>query len=113
CCDQQVVGFAMYGLFHESKMQRVWFDRFLIAQDYQGRGLGEAFAQLLLAFLFSHFQCQQIFLSVYPNNHGAIALYRKLGFEFTGEQDINGEHVMLLNSLQTQDQDSKITVAVA
>ncbi|MGS0679553.1 GNAT family N-acetyltransferase [Shewanella sp. 125m-7] len=113
CCDQQVAGFAMYGLFNECQMQRVWFDRFLIAQDFQGRGLGKAFADLLLAFLFCHFQCQQVYLSVYPNNRAAIALYHKLGFEFTGEQDINGEHVMSLHSLQMQHQDSKITVAVA
>ncbi|ABZ75657.1 GCN5-related N-acetyltransferase [Shewanella halifaxensis HAW-EB4] len=98
CYGQQVAGFAMYGLFNECQTQRVWFDRFLIAQDYQGRGLGKAFALLLLEFLFCHFQCQQVFLSVYPNNHAAIALYHKLGFEFTGEQDINGEQVMSLCS---------------
>ena len=96
CVGEQIVGFAMYGLFYESQQSRVWFDRFLIGKQFQGYGLGKAFAQLLLAFLFEHFNCQQIFLSVYPNNHAAIALYHKLGFEFTGEQDINGEHVMSL-----------------
>ncbi|ABV86369.1 GNAT family N-acetyltransferase [Shewanella pealeana] len=94
CIGEQVVGFAMYGLFNESQQDRVWFDRFLIAQDYQGRGLGKAFAQLLLAFLFKHFQCQQIFLSVYPNNLSAIALYQQLGFKFTDERVCEGEHVM-------------------
>ncbi|GIU22734.1 GNAT family N-acetyltransferase [Shewanella schlegeliana] len=101
CIDEQIAGFAMYGLFDESQQSRVWFDRFLIDKQFQGRGLGKAFAQLLLTFLFNHFNCQQIFLSVYPNNDKAIALYHKLGFQFTGEQDINGEHIMSLDSKKT------------
>lgn len=94
CVGEQVVGFAMYGLFNESQQSRVWFDRFLIGKQFQGRSLGKAFAQLLLAFLFDHFRCQQIFLSVYPNNHTAITLYQQLGFKFTGERICEGEHVM-------------------
>ncbi|GIU17889.1 MULTISPECIES: GNAT family N-acetyltransferase [unclassified Shewanella] len=102
CCEQRVVGFAMYGLFNECQTQRVWFDRFLISQDCQGQGLGKAFADLLLALLFRQFQCPRIFLSVYPNNLTAITLYHKLGFEFTGEQDINGEHVMALENAKSR-----------
>ena len=96
CMGEQVVGFAMYGLFCESQQTRVWFDRFLIGKQFQGNGLGKAFARLVLAFLFEHFSCQRVYLSVYPNNTNAIALYQQLGFSFTGEQDINGEHVMSL-----------------
>lgn len=96
CRGQDVVGFAMYGLFVEAQGPRVWFDRFMLGQAFQGQGLGNAFALLMIEYLFEQFQCTEIYLSVYPNNAGAIALYLKLGFVFNGEIDRNGEHVMLL-----------------
>lgn len=96
CRDSLVVGFAMYGLFNEAQGPRVWFDRFMLGQAFQGQGLGKAFALLMIEYLFEQFQCADIYLSVYPNNAGAIALYLKLGFRFNGEIDRNGEHVMHL-----------------
>ncbi len=100
---EDIAGFAMYGQFEECaqlenqqqpQLSRVWFDRFLIDKRFQGKGLGKRFAKLLLNTLFEHFACQQVFLSVYPNNHKAIALYKQLGFEFTGEYVCEGERVM-------------------
>ncbi|WP_028767478.1 GNAT family N-acetyltransferase [Shewanella fidelis] len=104
-----MAGFAMYGQFNEfvlstlsthaeqaatNQETRVWFDRFLIDRRFQGLGLGKRFAKLLLGYLFEHFNCQQIYLSVYPNNRNAIKLYRQLGFEFTGELVCDGEQVI-------------------
>ncbi|GIU42010.1 spermine/spermidine acetyltransferase [Shewanella sairae] len=106
---EDIAGFAMFGQFEECDQltvdeqtrqankkpsSRVWFDRFLIDKRFQGKGLGKRFAKLLLNTLFEHFACQQMFLSVYPNNHKAIALYKQLGFEFTGEYVCEGERVM-------------------
>ncbi|MCK8043663.1 GNAT family N-acetyltransferase [Shewanella sp. 1CM18E] len=109
---EDMAGFAMYGQFNDceqltpsthlepakqtqdGQQNRVWFDRFLIDKRFQGLGLGKGFAKLLLSYLFEHFNCQQIYLSVYPNNLSAISLYQQLGFEFTGELVCDGERVM-------------------
>ncbi|MCL1138884.1 GNAT family N-acetyltransferase [Shewanella pneumatophori] len=115
---EDMAGFAMYGQFDDceqltpsthleqtkraeaSQQTRVWFDRFLIDKRFQGLGLGKGFAKLLLSDLFEHFNCQQIYLSVYPNNLSAISLYQQLGFEFTGELVCDGEQVMRCKRLQ-------------
>ena len=109
CYGEDIAGFATFGQFEEcsqlttvkqttqpdkSQPSRVWFDRFLIDKRFQGKGLGRGFAKLLLTALFQRFNCQQIHLSVYPNNVNAIALYQQLGFEFTGETVCKGERVM-------------------
>lgn len=92
------IGFAMYGLFlQEGSKGRVWLDRFLIAEDYQGKGYGKASVKLLLHHLHRKYGYDKIYLSVYEANEGAIALYQKLGFTFNGELDINQEKVMVMN----------------
>ncbi|MCL1036740.1 GNAT family N-acetyltransferase [Shewanella submarina] len=98
--NQQVVGFAMYGLFDEAHGPRVWFDRFMLDTSSQGKGLGKAFGQLMQAFLCEHYQTETVYLSVYRDNHAAIHLYQKLGFAFNGEQDSKGELVMVYQSEQ-------------
>ncbi|WP_347272110.1 GNAT family N-acetyltransferase, partial [Bacillus velezensis] len=63
------MGFAIYGLFpHEDYSQRVWLDRYLIDEQYQGQGLGKHFLQQLIHYLTEKFNCSQIYLSVYDNN---------------------------------------------
>ncbi|QDF66626.1 GNAT family N-acetyltransferase [Shewanella sp. SNU WT4] len=93
--DSQVIGFAMYGLFDEDYGPRVWFDRYFIGAQFQGQGYGRAFASLMLDYLYDFYQCDNIYLSVYSHNHGAIKLYQSLGFELNGELDCNGEQVMV------------------
>ncbi|WP_338652093.1 GNAT family N-acetyltransferase [Lysinibacillus sp. Y5S-8] len=95
--DNTVIGFAMYGLFpHEDYSQRVWLDRYLIDEQYQGQGLGKHFLQQLIRYLTVKFNCSQIYLSVYDNNAVAIQLYKQFGFIFNGELDDKGEKVMVL-----------------
>ena len=92
------IGFAMYGLFiYEGKKGRVWLDRFLISAESQGHGYGRKAIMLLIDILYKEYGYNKIYLSVYDDNIGAIALYKKLGFNFNGEVDINGEKVMVLN----------------
>lgn len=94
----KAIGFAMYGSFkNEGKSGRVWLDRFMISHENQGKGYGEAGARLLIDRLHKEYGYNKVYLSVYDNNKGAIALYNKLGFEFNGEFDINGEKVMVIN----------------
>lgn len=91
-----LIGFAMYGMFEENHVHRVWLDRLLIDKSHQGRGLGEQFTKILIKLLVRKYHQNRIFLSVFPDNHAAISLYKKLGFNFNGELDINGEKIMVL-----------------
>lgn len=97
CVDKTPVGFAMYGLWKdEGENGRVWLDRFLIDERFQGKGYAKAVLPLLLRQMAAQYGCKKIYLSVYENNQVAINLYKSLSFAFTGERDINGELVMSL-----------------
>ncbi|MBO3444619.1 GNAT family N-acetyltransferase [Clostridium sp. CCUG 7971] len=94
--DGMLVGFAMYGFFpREGEDGRVWLDRFLIDKKYQGEGLGSIMLDNLIKYLSNKYKCNKIFLSLYENNTGALHLYKKFGFEFNGELDINEEKIMV------------------
>ncbi|RDY25415.1 GNAT family N-acetyltransferase [Romboutsia weinsteinii] len=96
--EDELVGFAMYGLFEdEDEDGRVWLDRFMIGEKYQGNGYGKVGIEVLIKRLYKEYKCKEIFLSVYDNNPNAIKLYKRLGFRFNGELDINGERVMLVD----------------
>ena len=94
--DGQLVGFAMYCLWEEKSMEdRVWMDRFLIDERYQGKGYGKACLPVLLDKIQGEYGCDKIYLSVVEENQTAIHLYREFGFEFNGESDLHGEKVMV------------------
>lgn len=98
--NEKVVGFAMYGVcLDEEKDGRVWLDRFLISYENQGKGYGKAGVKLLIDRLGKEYRYDKIYLSIYEDNKDAIALYKKIGFEFNGELDTKGEKVMVLNLL--------------
>lgn len=93
---ETVVGFAMYGFFWEYLPRgRVWLDRLLIDARYQSCGYGRAAMELLLRRLPEEYHRSRIYLSVYPQNNRAIALYQSLGFRFNGQKDTHGEDVMV------------------
>lgn len=97
-CGGRLVGFTMYGYFDEPCWGgRLWFDRFLIADSYQGKGYGTYAARYILNEMFQQYKTQRIYLSVYETNVAAIHLYKMLGFSFTGEYDTKGEKVMALD----------------
>lgn len=90
----RLIGFTMYGEILSE--QRVWMDRFLIDQKYQGQGHGKKALYELLQYLFETYSCNEIYLSLYPDNHRAFALYCNLGFKLNGELDTKGEQIMVL-----------------
>lgn len=94
--DGELVGFAMYGFFpREGEKGRVWLDRYLIDERFQGQGLGRIMLEALIEYLVKLYHCNEIYLSVYENNLIAQRLYQKLGFHFNEERDIHGEKVMV------------------
>lgn len=96
--NNELVGFSMYGRFPNKKEKsRVWLDRLLIDTNYQGKGYGTKMVQALIQKLTQEFSCRKIYLSVYEDNQPAISLYKKFGFQFNDELDINGEKIMVKN----------------
>ena len=95
--DSQIVGFAMYGKFPQRGEEgRVWLDRLLIGRQHQGRGYGKTAISALCHRLRQQYGCDAIYLSCYPANTRAMALYENMGFQPNGEKDVNGEDVMVL-----------------
>lgn len=95
----QVVGFAMYGYL----FGRVWFDRLLIDRNYQGRGYGRAAVETLLGRICREYPGKsRIYLSVVEGNVQAEKLYKSFGFEYNGERDVKGEHVMVKSMIAVQ-----------
>ena len=66
----------------------------MINAAFQGQGLGKAATFALLDKMKTLPECGEIFLSFVPANAGAEALYRKVGFEPTGDTDNSGEIIM-------------------
>ena len=96
--DGENLGFAMYGLWeNEGAEGRVWLDRFFIDERFQGRGYAKACLPELIAAIQAEYRRDTLFLSVYPDNAPAIALYESFGFRFNGELDAHGERVMTLD----------------
>lgn len=95
--NNEIIGFAMYGLWkNEDSLGRVWLDRFMIGENFQGNGYGKVSLQSIINKIAKEYKCSEIYLSIYENNTVAIDLYKKFGFEFNGELDRNGELVMKL-----------------
>ena len=100
--DEVVVGFAMYGQFGDEQAEAyVWLDRLLIDAQYQGKGYGQAFLQMLVEYLQERYATDMIYLSVYPNNSGAIHFYESIGFAFTGNSDGNEKIMRLTRQVDT------------
>ncbi|MGN7387931.1 GNAT family N-acetyltransferase [Sporosarcina sp. SAFN-015] len=93
--DDVPVGFAMYGYLGDGKGGgNLWIDRMMIDENFQGKGYGRHFMELLMKRVVDEYGEQPIYLSVYPENTDAIRLYERLGFVFIGEYDSKGEQIM-------------------
>ena len=88
------VGFCMFAFDPEDEDEdgRYWLWRFMIDQNEQGKGYGQA----ALAEIIKYFQengADRLLLSTEPENECGIHVYHKAGFKETGEID-DGEAVM-------------------
>ncbi len=86
--DDVVVGHVMWGVDPEDDSH--WLGGLVIDGERQGRGLGRATVEAVLALweqepALSDTPYTQAALSVSPDNTSAIALYTSLGFTATGE----------------------------
>ena len=61
---------------------------------YQSQGYGKQAFSLILEKIRQTYPGIDIYLSVYDENVRAISMYKKFGFEYTGELDTQGEKIM-------------------
>ena len=66
--------------------------------EHSGKGFGTEACQLLMNFGFEELKLKEINLSVYKDNFPAVGLYKKLGYNITGEiKDEDGREEYLMN----------------
>jgi diamine N-acetyltransferase len=91
--DQEImVGFAMTC---REGGDVCWIYRLMIDKRYQRRGYARAAMDLVIQRLRDDPDCREILISYDPENIAARELYRRLGFESTGQID-EGELVLRL-----------------
>ncbi len=88
--DDTLVGFTLTGT---EKAGEYWIVRFMIGEQFQGQGLGQAALAAVVEHLAQAPDCQEIRLSFVPGNTLAEHVYLKGGFEHTGIVE-DGEIVM-------------------
>lgn len=93
--DGEVVGFAEWA-FDESDATYALGGIVLDAR-HQGRGLGRAVLDALVAHVRSQPEPGDVVLTVHDDNERARGLYERYGFEATGEV-LDGELVMVLRT---------------
>ena len=94
--DERLVGFTMFAFELESPDpdDRYWLWRFMIDQNEQGKGYGQAALAEIIRY-FEENGADRIFLSTEPENECGVHIYHKAGFVETGDID-DGEAVMKL-----------------
>lgn len=96
------VGFAMYGLYlDDDKKNRVWLDRYMIDERFQGKGYGKKSLPLLCTHIRKTLGHDTLYTNVYPHNSVAIKLYENAGFHINGEYDTKGELVMVSEQISS------------
>ncbi len=90
--DEKLVGFAMYALDPDDG--NYWIYRFMIAEQFQGRGYGTAALTALVERMQALPGCSSIVLGVEPANGTAARLYRRAGFLERGDK-LDGETIMV------------------
>lgn len=91
--DETPVGFLMYCI--DSDDGEYWLYRLMIDERFQRRGYGERAMKMLLTIIKTDKTRRRVFLGVDIRARAAVALYKKLGFEFNA-QVFGKEHIMLL-----------------
>ena len=92
--DEKAVGFCMFAFDPEAEDEddRYWLWRFMIDQNEQGKGYGQA----ALAEIIKYFKdngADRLLLSTEPENECGLHIYHKAGFAETGE--MNDDEIVL------------------
>ncbi|UPW84469.1 N-acetyltransferase [Lysinibacillus sp. Ag94] len=82
-CGEILIGFAMYGI--DSDDGNYWIYRFMIDEQFQGRGHGKGAMKLIIEDIRSRDdRTDVILLGYHPDNEQARKLYASMGFKESG-----------------------------
>ncbi|MEX2943223.1 GNAT family N-acetyltransferase [Serratia fonticola] len=84
CIDDRVVGQLFLGLNQRVRRRHVATIGIGVDAGYHGKGVGSALMQAMIDICDNWAAIERIELTVFTDNQGAIALYRKFGFEIEG-----------------------------
>ncbi|WP_010175811.1 GNAT family N-acetyltransferase [Bacillus coahuilensis] len=95
-----LVGFATHG--YDKGNKRYEIGSVMLGHEFQGKGYGKSAIQLVVEEMIEQYNCDEIYLTVIPENESAIGAYKKMGFERTGEifTASHDEHVYKLNIIK-------------
>lgn len=77
--EEKVVGFLMFNSVKE-ELGGYWVYRIMVAQSYQGKGIGRAATKLMLLEMEKLPDAQRIIVGYHRENKSAHHLYSSLGF---------------------------------
>lgn len=83
CEGEEPVGMALY--YDDDEGKAYEFSQFFIDERYQGRGLGEKAAELIIQMMRDDGKYDKVELCYIEGAEAARRLYEKLGFRHTGE----------------------------
>ena len=97
--EDKLVGFCMFAFAPEAKDadDRYWLWRFMIDQNEQGKGYGQAALREIIKY-FKDNGADRLYLSTEPENELGLHVYHKLGFHDTGI--ISGEETVMMRMLK-------------
>lgn len=94
--DDMPVGMAMYYDIDEEK--EYCFSQFFIDKHNQGNGFGYEAAKLIIQMMKDDGKYEKVVLCYIEGDEAAKNLYKKLGFQHTGESD--GDEIIMTLSLR-------------
>jgi diamine N-acetyltransferase len=77
--DNKMIGFILYDFDYEINGWSM--SRFMIDTKYQNQGIGKIAIQYFIEFFINRYGHLKLYTSAAVDNHKAIALYEKFGFE--------------------------------
>ncbi|WP_068985047.1 MULTISPECIES: GNAT family N-acetyltransferase [Lysinibacillus] len=83
--EERVVGFLMFNSVIE-ELDGYWIYRIMIDKHFQGKGIGKAATELMIAEIAKLPNAQKIIVGYHPENKGAHYLYSSLGFKDYGDR---------------------------
>lgn len=81
--NNKMVGFILYD--YDSELQGWSISRFMIGDEYQGKGFGKTALKLFLDEFSSKFENKPLYACISIHNKNTISLFEKFDFKFVGE----------------------------
>ncbi|HEL1597211.1 TPA: GNAT family N-acetyltransferase [Streptococcus suis] len=83
--DEQVVGFALIDIDEDIQQYMLW--RFMIGQEFQGKGYGQAALEVVIAMAQSHPVCDHLIAAYVKGNQKMAHLLEKNDFVLDVEEE--------------------------